>query len=120
MSEYDEALKAQSAWVTDDDLAMLEMERHTGARSAGTYESPLDQAKRMMRESAPMAAASLIKLAKNSENDSVRMRASVEILNRAEGGVGVDGKEPWAQFYEDAHREIEAHAQGHSDGKSAG
>jgi len=106
-------MKDDSAFVTDSELAGLMMERTMGARVSGTVESPIAQARRMLQENAPMAAASLIKLAKHSENDSVRLRAATEILNRAEEiGNGAQGKEPWAELLEDTIVEAEKHANG--------
>lgn len=96
------AMERRKAWVTEDDLHALGLERATGIKSADNgSESHLDQAKRMLREAAPMAAASLVRLAQNGESETVRLRASVEILNRAEAqGAGADGREPWAEVYD--------------------
>jgi hypothetical protein len=104
-ADYQGALKRQQAWVSDEEIRELTNARITSQVVTGRVESPVDQAKRMMREAAPMAAQSLIRLAQNSDNDSVRLRASTEILNRAEGAGTVDGKEPWAEFFEDASNE---------------
>jgi hypothetical protein len=35
----------------------------------------------------------------------VRLRASTEILTRADAVGTVSGKEPWAEFFEDASKE---------------
>jgi hypothetical protein len=102
-ADYERALARQKAWVSEDELAALGLERATGFKSAdnGKPESPVEQANRMMRENAPMAAASLIKLAQNGDSETVRLRASIEILNRATAqGAASDGREPWADVYE--------------------
>jgi hypothetical protein len=91
------------AWVTEAELAALGLDRATGIRTAdGGAEGYVDQANRMIREGAPMAAASLVRLAQYSESDTIRLRAAVEILNRAtvQGASSVDGREPWAAVYE--------------------
>jgi hypothetical protein len=90
------------AWVTEAELAALGLERATGINAKdGGYEGAVDQAHRMLREAAPMAAASLVRLARHSESDTIRLRASTEILNRAAAlGSSADGREPWAEVYE--------------------
>jgi hypothetical protein len=98
------AMERRRAWVTDDDLKALGLERATGfgqdMNTAGP-ESHLDQAKRMLREAAPMAAASLVRLAQHGESETVRLRAATEILNRVEQqGAKSDGREPWAEVYD--------------------
>jgi len=105
-----ERLRSQDrAWVSDDDISALLMERLTGAKTDGDSESPTAQARRMIQEASPMAAASLVRLAQHSEHDSIRMRAALEILNRAEAmGATVDGKEPWAELIDTTS--VEAHA----------
>jgi hypothetical protein len=100
--EYTKALERQKAWVTDDELANLNLERATGIHSANGPESPTDQANRIMRTNAPMAAQTLVKLALNGETEQVRLKASIEILNRANAaGQGADGRDPWAKLYEE-------------------
>jgi hypothetical protein len=103
-------MESEKAWVSDSDLNALMMERTTGARLKGEgSESPVAQARRMMQEAAPMAAASIIRLAQYSENETVRLRASQEVLNRAdEIGNGKDGKEPWADLLDTTAIEIHA------------
>jgi hypothetical protein len=101
--DYAKALERQRAWVTDDELQALNLERVTGFSSKdGQPESPTDQANRIMRTNAPMAAQTLVKLALNGETEQVRLKASIEILNRANAaGQGSDGRDPWAKLYED-------------------
>jgi hypothetical protein len=101
--DYKKALDRQKAWVSDDELASLHLERRTGFGTIdGKPESPTDQAVRIMRENAPAAAQTLVKLALNGETEQVRLKASVEILNRAAAaGTGSDGRDPWANLYED-------------------
>lgn len=96
------ALERRRSWVTDDDIKALGLERATGlTTSDGSQESHLDQANRMLREAAPMAASSLVRLAQHGESETVRLRASIEILNRASAqGGGADGREPWAEVYD--------------------
>lgn len=96
------AMSRRRAWVTDADMRALGLERTTGLNSKdGGYESHADQAKRLLREAAPMAASSLVRLAQHGESETVRLRASVEILNRVEAaGSGTDGREPWAEVYD--------------------
>jgi len=98
------AMAKRRAWVTDSDLKALGLERATGfGQSDGATgpESHVDQAKRILRENAPMAASSLVRLAQYGESETVRLRASVEILNRVEAsGGGADGREPWAEVYD--------------------
>src|SRR4051812_15095636 len=100
--DYQEALARRRAFVTDSDLAALGLERSTGVKSAdGQPESPVEQANRMMREAAPMAASTLVRLCQNGEAETVRLKASLEILNRASAqGTGSDGREPWSDVYE--------------------
>jgi hypothetical protein len=99
---YIEKMHERRSWVTSNDLAALGLERATGIGTMdGKQESPVEQANRMMRDAAPMAAASLVKLAQHGEAETVRLRASIEILNRASAqGTGGDGREPWADVYE--------------------
>src|SRR5215213_5740301 len=113
-SDYQKAIRDNEAWVSDEDLAALTMERHTGARVNASSESELDQAKRMIREASPMAAASIIKLAQHSDNETVRLRASTEILNRAESwGAGTDGREPWMDLIETTSKDVEEYVKLH-------
>jgi hypothetical protein len=102
-ADYQEALARRKAWVTDEELKGLGLERATGIATSSGPETHLEQARRILREAAPMAASSLVRLAQNAEAETVRLRASVEILNRAEqAGSGSDGREPWAEVYEKA------------------
>jgi len=96
-----EAIKRRDAWVTADDMAAMGLERATGVKSVDGPETHVTQAKRMLREAAPMAASSLVRLAQHGESETVRLRASVEILNRVEAqGAATDGREPWAEVYD--------------------
>jgi hypothetical protein len=99
---YADRMASQRAWVTNSDLAALGLERATGLGTKdGKQESPVEQANRMMRDNAPMAAASLVKLAQHADAETVRLRASIEILNRATAqGAATDGREPWADVYD--------------------
>jgi hypothetical protein len=99
---YQKALERRNAWVSESELAALGLERATGFKSADAKpESHVEQANRMIREAAPMAAASLVKLAQNGETEQIRLKASIEILNRAAAqGTASDGREPWADVYE--------------------
>jgi hypothetical protein len=111
------AMERRRAWVTDDDMKALGLERATGLKAVDDSgpESHLDQAKRMLREAAPMAAASLVRLAQNGESETVRLRASVEILNRVEQqGSAKDGREPWAEVYDQilTTQDVEKYANG--------
>jgi hypothetical protein len=92
----------RAAWVTDKDLAALGLERATGVKTAdGGPETHLQQAERVLREAAPLAAAQLVNLARFGESEQIRLKASTEILNRAAAqGGGNDGREPWAEVYE--------------------
>jgi|SRR5688572_23353588 len=101
-SDYQQAMQSRRAWVSNSDLAALGLERATGmATKDGSPESPVEQANRMMREAAPMAASSLVRLAQNGETEQVRLKASIEILNRAsQSGTTTDGREPWAEVYD--------------------
>jgi hypothetical protein len=100
-ADYKEALERQRAWVSDAELAGLGLERATGIKSTDGPESHVEQANRMLREAAPMAAAGLVKLAQHGESETVRLRASIEILNRVNAqGAASDGREPWADVYE--------------------
>jgi hypothetical protein len=101
-ADYQKALERQRAWVSEDELAALGLERATGIKSSdGRAESHVEQASRMLREAAPMAAANLVRLAQNAEAETVRLKASIEILNRvAAQGAAADGREPWADVYE--------------------
>jgi len=103
-----QALAKRNAWVTPAELNALNLERATGfGATDGKPESPTDQALRMLREAAPMAAASLVKLAQHSDSDTVRLRASVEILQRAQNaGTSDDGRDPWAKVYEGAFKDV--------------
>lgn len=99
--DMQEALARRAAWVTDADLQALGMERATGIKSVDGPETHLQQAQRIIKEAAPMAASMLVRLAQYGENENVRLKASTEILNRAEQtGSGKDGREPWAEVYE--------------------
>jgi hypothetical protein len=95
------ALERNRNWVSPEELAALGLERATGFRTPdGGPESPVDQATRIMRENAPLAAMTLVKLAKRGDSETVRLRASVEILNRAAAtGGGEDGGDPWDGVY---------------------
>lgn len=95
--------------VSQDDLDMLRMERNmlTGL-------TPANQARKMLEEATPMAAMQLIRLAQNGASDSVRLKASTEILNRvgvvAEDGKNGEGKEPWDNIFEKVVKNIEEFA----------
>jgi hypothetical protein len=100
--ELARANERNKAWVSPSELAALGLERATGFKSVnGEAESPVDQAARMMRENAPLAAMTLIKLAQRGDSETVRLRASVEILNRAnETKGGEDNRNPWDSVYD--------------------
>jgi len=95
------AMAKRRAWVSDEEMRSLGLERATGLHSASGSETYVDQARRILRENAPMAASSLVRLARYAETETVRLRASIEILNRVENaGGGTDGREPWAEVYD--------------------
>lgn len=102
------------AWVSADDLEALGLERATGLKSAdGKQESHVEQSNRMIREATPMAAAMVIRLARYGETEQIRLKASLEILNRAQAqGATDDGREPWAGVYESvlSTQEVEDYA----------
>lgn len=100
--DYDRALQARKSWVSESDLSSLMLERQTI-----TQETEIQQAQRILREAAPMAASSLVRLAQYGETETVRLRASIEILNRSEQ-MTENGKEPWADFFDTTA--VEAHA----------
>jgi hypothetical protein len=101
--DYDRALNSHKAWVTPEELAGLQL-----GREVVEDMSPVDQARRIMLENAPMAAMSLVRLAQFGETENVRLRASIEILNRADQAGTVNGKEPWADLYDTTS--VEKHA----------
>ena len=63
-----------------------------------------DTVKRMLREAAPAAALSLIHLAQHSANESIRFKASKEILDRNLGLAGqmtsTTEKDPFRELME--------------------
>jgi hypothetical protein len=99
--EFQQRLERNKAWVTPSELAALGLERASGFKTdTGGPESPVDQAARMMRENAPLAAMTLVKLAQKGDSETVRLRASVEILNRADASKGGEnGGNPWDDVY---------------------
>jgi len=101
-ADYRHALDRQRAWVSDRELAALGMERASGFKSVdGLPESHVDQASRMLREAAPLAASTLVRLCQNGETETVRLKAAIEILNRVQAqGTAADGREPWAEVYD--------------------
>jgi len=101
-AEFNAALERNKAWVSERELAALGLERASGFKTdTGKPESPVDQAARMMRENAPLAAMTLIKLAQRGDSETVRLRASVEILNRAASSAGGEnGGNPWDDVYD--------------------
>jgi len=114
-ADYQKALERQKAWVTEAELQALGLERATGIKSKDGPESHVEQANRMLREAAPMAAASLVKLAQSGESETVRLRASIEILNRVQAqGASADGREPWAEVYDSVltTNDVEKYANG--------
>jgi len=96
------AVARNQAWVSDDELAGLTLERASGFKSLnGQPESPVEQAARIIRDNAPLAAQTLVRLARYGESETVRMRAATEILTRAAAlGTTADGRDPWDGVYE--------------------
>jgi hypothetical protein len=94
-------LERRDAWVSSSDIDALTNERMAGTFRDGDVESPQDQARRLLRDASPMAAATMIRLAQYAESESVRLRAAMEVLNRADqAGGSQDGREPWAAVYD--------------------
>jgi hypothetical protein len=109
--DYEDQIAKRRAWVDDSDLEALMLERTSGMYKDGDTETPVEQANRLIRDNAPMAAMTLVRLAMHSENDTVRLRSATEILNRAQQvGGGADGREPWAGVFEATVRDAEQFA----------
>lgn len=95
---------ASKAWVSDDDLEALKMDR----TMFHTDESPAAMARRILHEGSPGAAASLVKLSLHAESESVRLSASKAVLDYAfKEGSTEDGKEPWEKLYGAVVQEFE-------------
>jgi hypothetical protein len=100
--DFQKSLERSKAWVTDEELKNLLLERATGLYADGKAETPVDQANRIMRENAPMAAQTLVRLALNGETEQVRLKAAITILDRADkAGTSADGRNPWDALYEE-------------------
>jgi hypothetical protein len=92
------------AWVTDDDLEALKMERTVFHRD----ETPAAMARRIISEASPAAAASLVKLALHGASEQVRLSASKHVLQLAfEQGSDGDGREPWEDMYGKVMTDVE-------------
>jgi hypothetical protein len=106
--------------VSDEDLEKMKNER-----SFIPGLSEVQQARKILDEASPMAAAELVRLARHAQSETVRLRASVEILNRVgvnEGAGRNDaGQEPWTDLFakvvQQVHDSAEAYANGESQGK---
>lgn len=95
-------------WSADEAVDFLLSEKaYDGIDLTATDQSSTnDVVKRLLREAAPVAAMSLVHLAKYSTNERMRYMASTWILERNLGKIGetptVTEKDPYMQLLEDA------------------
>lgn len=102
-------IEESKAWVSDSDLEALKLDRQVFHSDTG----PVAQARRILSEASPAAAASLARLALHGESESVRLRASQLVLDYAmQNGSNGDGKEPWTEVYEKVMQELGSMGQG--------
>lgn len=71
-------------WLPDDAVAALNQER------VFTQETPAEMARRIFKESAPNAAASIVHVALYGSNERLRLDASKYVVDRVLGRVGED------------------------------
>lgn len=97
---------ASKAWVSDDDLESLKMDRTVFHQD----QTPTAMARRILAENSPAAAMSLVKLALHGESESVRLNAAKHVLQLAlEQGSEGDGREPWEGMYDKVMSDITEH-----------
>lgn len=90
---------AQDSYLTDEDYAALSM----GVDPPGKYEAVTAN---LLRKHASKAAQTVIDIAMNSENDTVRLKAAQYIIDRTLGRVGEerqrdeDGRAPWEKVFD--------------------
>jgi hypothetical protein len=94
-------------WVPDEQLKSLVMER-----TVHDEESQEDMSRRMLRETAPAAAASIVHLAVYGTTEKMRLDASKYVLERVLGPAGsnVGETNPVRDLLEGLVRDAEAHA----------
>ena len=83
-------------WDSDDALSFLKMEK-----SVQGDESNEALTKRLLEEAAPVAAMSIINLARSSGNDNTRLNASKYIIDTLLTDQNVGGKQPWEDMMAD-------------------
>jgi len=100
--------------VSNADLEALKMDR-----TLLTGQTSVQQARSIIEEASPMAAMQLVNLARFATSETVRLRASTEILSRAgvEAGEGKsdDGKEPWSDLFDKVVKEISSQAEAYAN-----
>jgi hypothetical protein len=84
-----------SVWDSDDAFESLKMER-----SVQGDEKPDEMAMRILKEAAPMAAASIVHIALHSANDNTRLAAGRYVVDLARE-ADVNGQEGWESLVAD-------------------
>src|SRR3954464_8872711 len=98
-------------WVSQDAIDALGLER-----SVHLGETQVQLAERLLIESAPMAAQTIIHLATNpGTNDRVRLSAATYIMDRTAGKIGDnrgtdDGKAVWDGVFDAVTKDAEEYA----------
>lgn len=90
-------------WVSDDELQSLRMERQylVGLKGEGP-----DQAMAILREASPAAAMQIAKLAQHADSETVRLRASVYIIDHTTGS-GEGNQDPWDDIRGQVVKDVE-------------
>lgn len=94
-------------WDSDEALAALTMER-----SVNPNESNEALAKRIVIESAPQAAMSLVQLALHARNENTRLNAAKYVVDKATEAGAENGKATWEKLMAGFLSETELHANG--------
>lgn len=101
-------MKNDPNWVGDEAIAMLNLERAVHGN-----EDHETLARRIFRETAPLAAQRIAHIAIHSTNETAALSAARYISDRVLGKIGEDQTgtiDPLEAFIQDISRQAEAHA----------
>lgn len=94
-------------WDSDEALEFLKMERQVNPTEQLSDEG---LTKKLLTEAAPIAAVSIINLAKSSSNDNTRLNASKYIIDSVFGGDAGTGKTKLEELLGDVVSKAEVYA----------
>lgn len=96
----------ENEWNSDEMLDSMKAER------VMMDESFEQQTKRLIQESGPIAAATIVDLAMRASNENTRLNAAKYVVDRLLDPENTESKQYWESMVDQVTEEVEEHANG--------